>query len=79
MPDCQCGNCQKKTKGTFAPGHDQRLRASLEQRVGGLLSLRALVTAAEDYAQGNSTAEEMACVVRRVFGVILKSEEGFPQ
>ncbi len=67
MPDCQCGNCQKKTRRTFAPGHDQRLRASLERRAGGLLSVRALVTAAEAYAQGKSTAEEMGREVRRIF------------
>jgi hypothetical protein len=40
-------------RGEFVPGHDQRLRADLERRVGGLISLRMLVEAAEHFVQGN--------------------------
>ncbi|SMY06540.1 hypothetical protein [Flavimaricola marinus] len=40
---CECG-CGDDTKGgDFLPGHDQRLRAEIERRVGGLLKLRRLV------------------------------------
>lgn len=34
------------------PGHDQRLRADLERRIGGLIPLRMLVEAAEHFAEG---------------------------
>jgi len=43
MPECQCGCGEQTAAGQFLPGHDQRLRSQLEQRVGGLLALRALV------------------------------------
>jgi hypothetical protein len=39
---CECG-CGSSTKGEFAPGHDQKLRAALERASGGLLALRKLV------------------------------------
>jgi hypothetical protein len=35
------------------PGHDQKLRANLEERVGGLISLRMLVEAAEHHVNGS--------------------------
>ena len=37
---------RQETKGAFAPGHDQKLRAALERACGGLLQLRALVEGA---------------------------------
>ena len=40
--ECACG-CGTETKGVFAPGHDQKLRAALERACGGLLQLRSLV------------------------------------
>lgn len=44
---CECG-CGELTKGgNFLPGHDQRLRISLEKRAGGLLALRDLVDSVE--------------------------------
>lgn len=40
---CECG-CEGMTEGgDFLPGHDQRLRAAIERRAGGLLLLRDLV------------------------------------
>lgn len=64
-PTCECG-CGEETSagGTFRPGHDQRLRAAIESRVGGLLSLRALVDAAEAYANGRTGTEDLARAVR---------------
>ena len=45
---CECG-CGEPTKGgNFLPGHDQRLRISLEKRAGGLLALRELVDSVEN-------------------------------
>ena len=41
---CACGCGEKITPGRdFKPGHDQRLRILLENKVGGLLVLKALV------------------------------------
>lgn len=43
--ECLCG-CGEKTKGgKFRPGHDQRLRAAIEDAVGGLESLRNIAEA----------------------------------
>jgi hypothetical protein len=40
---CACG-CGGETRGgDFMPGHDQRLRAAIEERVGGLLNLKRIV------------------------------------
>ncbi len=58
MPPCECGCKETTVQGNFCPGHDQRLRASLELCVGGLLSLRDLVETAESYSKGELTNEE---------------------
>lgn len=40
--DCGCG-CGELTKGgKYRPGHDQKLRAAIEEAVGGLESLKAV-------------------------------------
>lgn len=51
--DCACGCGDRPVKGVFLPGHDQRLRADLERRVGGLIQLRMLVEAAEYFVAGD--------------------------
>ena len=61
---CECG-CGEKVLGGFKPGHDQKLRIALEQRVGGLLALRSLVEAAERLAAGHSQSE-LIDKVRRI-------------
>ncbi|MFZ0396282.1 MAG: hypothetical protein WCF17_01785 [Terracidiphilus sp.] len=53
---CACGECDESTNGTFAQGHDQRLRSRLEARCGGLLHMRDFIDAAEAYATGRSDA-----------------------
>ena len=63
---CECGCGEESSTGSFCPGHDQRLRASLERRVGGLLALRSLVDAVENFAASKSSAEELAETVREV-------------
>jgi len=50
MSACACGCGERTVKGTFRPGHDQKLRSELEERVGGLLRLAKLVSAAEAYS-----------------------------
>lgn len=67
MSQCECGCGQESGGGQFKPGHDQKLRTDLETRVGGILALRQLVDAAHSYATGNSTTEQLATTVRRVF------------
>lgn len=51
--ECACGCGETPVNGLFRPGHDQRLRADLERRVGGLIQLRMLVEAAELFVEGN--------------------------
>jgi len=75
MAQCECGCGKESAGGQFMPGHDQTLRISLEERVGGILALRQLVTAAASYATGKSTAEQFTACVRQVF-VRRRPEEG---
>jgi hypothetical protein len=63
MP-CECGCGEEAKAGAFRPGHDQRLRANLERRVGGLLALRSLVESVEQLAVGQATPEELARKVK---------------
>jgi hypothetical protein len=63
---CECGCGESVASGSFKPGHDQKLRADLERRVGGLLALRSLVEAAESYAGGLSPIEKLADVARGI-------------
>ena len=50
--ECACGCGGVTAGGNFLPGHDQRLRADLERRVGGLIPLQMLIEAAEKFAEG---------------------------
>ncbi len=67
MSKCECGCGKGSVGGLFMPGHDQRLRIALEKRVGGILGLRCLVDAADSYATGSSTKEELATCIQRLF------------
>jgi len=64
---CECGCGETPVGGSFLPGHDQRLRSLLEERIGGLLALRTLVDSAERLAQGEITPEEHITTVRGIF------------
>ncbi len=39
---CACG-CGKPSKEKWLPGHDQKLRAAIENEVGGLVELRRII------------------------------------
>jgi hypothetical protein len=67
MAQCECGCSRDVSNGQFLPGHDQILRTSLEQKVGGLLPLRALVQAAQSYCDGSDTEEKFTQIVRGIF------------
>jgi hypothetical protein len=53
--------------GSFKPGHDQALRTDLERRVGGIIALRDLVEAAENYSAGLLEEEELTKAIRAIF------------
>lgn len=65
--DCVCGCGEKPVKGHFLPGHDQRLRADLERRVGGLIALRMLVEAAEYFVSGDADSSQFNGMVKELF------------
>jgi hypothetical protein len=67
-PVCECGCGEAIPGGGFKQGHDQKLRVIVESRVGGLLALRELVDAAEAYAHGQSTTEELTRQLRALLG-----------
>lgn len=63
---CECGCGESPTRGNFSPGHDQRLRTSLEKRVGGLSALRILVESSEQLAANEISPEEHIANVRGI-------------
>lgn len=65
--ECACGCGGEPTGGDFLPGHDQRLRADLERRVGGLISLRMLVEAAEHFVEGTAGPSMFNGMVKDIF------------
>ena len=67
MNKCKCGDCNDLTNSDYAPGHDQKLRASLEQKVGGLLFLKQLLASCEEYAAGKASESDVLRTIRQVF------------
>ena len=65
--ECACGCGEKPVNGNFRPGHDQRLRADIERRVGGLIALRMLVEAAEHFVEGNVGSSQFNGMVKELF------------
>jgi hypothetical protein len=63
---CACGCDEQTAGGVFRPGHDQRLRSDLERRVGGLVALKSLVEAAEEYVAGNLSGDAFASKARGI-------------
>ena len=72
MKSCECG-CGQESALDFLPGHDQKLRATLEARVGGLLALRGLVSAAEAYATGANQEAQLLQQLRATFATARRS------
>ncbi len=67
MPICACG-CGETTKGgKFLPGHEQKLRKAIEDKVGGLALLGRLVEAAQLYADGKIPLEDLGQLVNLIF------------
>lgn len=78
MSKCECGCGEEANRGLFLPGHDQRLRTSLEAEVGGLLPLRTLVRSARSYYDGGITDQAFTQTVRAVLSGTheLESDKG---
>ena len=68
MSVCACGCGETTRGGDFKPGHDAKLRARLEERVGGLLNLERLVLLAEEYAGGQITVDNLGEQLQQLFG-----------
>jgi len=72
---CGCGICGQPVpygepclgRGTFKPGHHQKLRILLERRMGGIEGLRALVNAATSFGEGTSDSDDLAKAVKAIF------------
>lgn len=64
---CACGCGGSPANGMFLPGHDQKLRADLERRVGGLVQLRMLVEAAEYFVDGSIKSSMFNNMVKDLF------------
>jgi len=64
MGICACGCSGATQGGVFLPGHDQKLRTDIENRVGGLLKLARIVEAAEEYVSGGLSLESFGERVR---------------
>jgi hypothetical protein len=73
MPECACGCGQQTKGGTFLPGHDAKLRARIEESVGGLLQLNELVGAAQRFASGQLSAVDYHGITLEVIGAGRKS------
>lgn len=69
QPSSRCeSGCGTAVQGrTFVPGHDQKLRIQLENRVGGLLQLRDVLERLEEHAKGQITVETLIEDVRAAF------------
>lgn len=65
--ECACGCREIPAGGHFLPGHDQRLRADLERRIGGLIALRMLVEAAEYFVAGDVGSSQFNSMVKDLF------------
>ena len=66
MPLCACDCGEETAGGIFRPGHDARLRAQIEESVGGLLSLNEIVAQVRRHVDGKITAEELGTQVQRI-------------
>lgn len=72
---CECGCGEDAISGSFKPGHDQKLRISLERRIGGLAKLRTLVESAESFKESND-ARMLATKVASIFEQKEKHRDG---
>jgi hypothetical protein len=67
MPICACGCDQPTKNAAFLPGHDQRLRKQLQEKVGGLLLLSSLVKVTDMFAQDKMSLEDLGRLVKLIY------------
>ena len=65
--ECGCGCGGVTQGGTFLPGHDAKLRARIEEKVGGLLMLEQLVETCENFHMGEATIDDVTSVIGSAF------------
>ena len=65
MPECACGCGEQTAGGTYRPGHDARLRARIEESIGGLLSLEEIIRDVLRHVDGELTADELSASIGR--------------
>ncbi len=63
---CHCG-CNHSATRTFLQGHDRKLGAQLERRVGGLLNLQTLIHQTELLLTGTLTPKAFHQTVAPLF------------
>lgn len=67
MPICACGCGGSPKRGKFLPGHDQKLRKEIEEKVGGLLKLSALTEISEDFSLNKINCDDFCKKVKAFF------------
>jgi hypothetical protein len=67
MPDCACGCGEETKKGKYLQGHEQKLRKQLEEKVGGLQLLAALVKVTQMYAQEKMSLDGLGRLVKQIY------------
>lgn len=67
MTGCACGCGEATAGGLFKPGHDQKMRIDLEERVGGLVALARLIDSADEFASGRMDLDVFGSYVRKQF------------
>jgi hypothetical protein len=67
MPECACGCGEEAKKGKYLHGHEKKLRKNLEEKIGSLELLSALVKVTETYAQGRMSLDDLGRLVKMVY------------
>ena len=66
MKPCECGCNEVIETGNFKQGHDQKLRLSIEKRVGGLLNLRELIENLIKLSEGKISPNDLEKIAHKI-------------
>jgi hypothetical protein len=67
MPDCACGCGDQTKKGKFLPGHEQKFRKQLDEKIGSLELLASLVKVTEMYARDHMSLTDLGRLVKLIY------------
>jgi hypothetical protein len=67
MSECACGCGEEAKKGKYLHGHEKQLRKNLEEKIGSLQLLSALVKVTETYAQGRMSEADLGRLVKLIY------------